>query len=235
MAAALAACNALLGLDAYDNVACAFDCGADAGEGGGLPVTDAQEEPDGAAPGDGGGEATSDTGPDVVGDVVVPEAGWPVPTLHETWAHWPMPNPDAATGPDAATLLPNQMTYDAGPDGSAVAYDAVTQLRWSRLPDTASSYDEAWTACLQNHEGAGWRVPTRIELVSLVDFTQPSGKAMIRPDVFPAVQPVPTWTSSAFAGDDGPYGYWAVDFGTGLTGSAGATTTQVLCINGATP
>jgi len=222
----LVACDALLGLGSYENVACAFDC------------HDAAQEAAQGAGGDAGDErdAVTDGGAHDVGDagiVVTPDSGWPVPTAHELWAHWPMPNPDAAAGPDSEPL-PHTMTYDAGADdgGGPVVVDVVTRLSWSRQAQTASTYDDAWKACV--FLGSGWRVPTRIELVSLIDFTQLSGSPTIEPSVFPSVKALPTWTSSAVAGDAAPASYWTVDFTTGLTASGGSAS-QVLCVSGGTP
>jgi hypothetical protein len=222
----VAACNVLIGLDQYRSVPCALDCGA------GMPAAEAAGPLDGraeaevASASDGGADADADAGEEMG---ATPEGGFPIPTSHETWAHWPMPNPDAASAPDSSPL-PHPMTYDAGADGeSAIVLDFVTGLQWRRQAAVATDYGTAWTQCLL----AGTRVPTRIELVSLVDFTQPSGGATIDPTVFPAVPALPTWTSSAFAGDDGPSGYWVVDFATGLT--ANGVGSQVLCVSGGTP
>ncbi|HEY8087963.1 MAG TPA: hypothetical protein VIF09_08960, partial [Polyangiaceae bacterium] len=104
----MAACDGLIGLDHYHDVACAFDCGetggAFSGEASDVYANDATDAAD---------VSTYDVANDspqeadvadvsVLGDVVQPEAGWPVPTGHEVWAYWPMPNPDAAVGPDAS-------------------------------------------------------------------------------------------------------------------------------------
>jgi hypothetical protein len=226
LAMALLACDTLLGLGKYQDVACAFTCDAGELETGTAPGNDAAEEaeaatlPESGADADAGGDADT-------GEVGTPDGGWPVPTAHEIWAHWPMPNPDAAIGPESSTPLPNPMTYDAGADGGAlVAYDAVTQLTWSRQAQVAATYDEAWTACF--HVGAGWRVPARIELVSLIDFTR---VPTIDATLFPSAQGAPTWTSSVVPTDGGPAEYWEVDFSTGLTGY-GSTPSQVLCVSG---
>jgi hypothetical protein len=227
---ALAACDLLLGLETYRDLPCATDCGAEA-TGSTFPL-DAALEADVAVPADAPATADAEGGS---GGVATPEGGWPVPTGHETWAHWPMPNPDASIVPDSSVSLPHTMGYDAGADGDAsVVYDLVTQLRWSRDAASAADYDAAWGHCA-TLDGSGWRVPTRIELVSLVDFTQPSGIPTLDRAVFPSVPGARTWTSSAVAGDGGPSGYWSVDFASGLTTSSGPLATQVLCVNGGTP
>jgi hypothetical protein len=240
----MAACDALIGLDHYHDVACAFDCGetggAFSGEAGDVYTNDATDSADVTTH-----DVVADSPPEadvadvsVLGDVVEPDSGWPVPTGHELWAHWPMPNPDAAVGPDSSAQLPNQMSYDAGADGgSPLAYDLVTGLSWYRAPAAAASYDDAWVACSNPglpKMSQPWRVPTRIELVSLIDFTQPQGKPAVDPVVFPLVTGALFWTSSAVPGDGGPSGYWIVDFSSGLTATSlpGAF---VLCVSGGTP
>ncbi|HEY3819204.1 MAG TPA: DUF1566 domain-containing protein [Polyangiaceae bacterium] len=232
-ALALVACDTILDLGQYQDVPCALDCDSGLESSVAHPM-DAAAEADVARVESGiDAAADSDSGMDADADVVtMPEGGWPVPTAHELWAHWPMPNPDAATAPESSTALPNPMSYDAGADGGgAVVYDAVTKLTWSRQAKAAASYTEAWTAC--GALASTWRLPTRIELASLIDFTRTPTLDTI---AFLDAGGVPTWTSSAVAGDDGPAGYWYVDFGTGLTGYGGPSVpSQVLCVSGGTP
>ena len=226
----LVACDALLGLGQYQDVACAFNCdageaGSDAAEAGTVPAPESGPDADASADTGADADASADTGV-----VTFPDSGPPVPTGHELWAHWPMPNPDASIGPESSTPLPHAMSYDAGADaGGAIAYDVVTGLSWLRAPQAASTYPQAWLYC---GKVKGWRVPTRIELVSLIDFAQPSGTPTIDPAMFPTVLAVRTWTSSAVAGSTSAY--WSVDFATGLTASSG-TATQVVCVSGGTP
>ena len=121
------------------------------------------------------------------------------------------------------------MAYTTNGDGGGpVAYDSITKLAWARQAQAAPTYDDAWTAC--EDLGGGWRVPTRIELVSLVDFTR---VPTIQTNIFLDAGAVPTWTSSALPGDGGPAAYWAVDFSTGLT-TPGAAASQVICVSGGT-
>jgi len=240
LAVTLAACDVLLGLNDYQNVACAFpdDC---------PDVVAKEASPPDAS--DAGPEAEASTidsspGQDVVSETQVPEGGYPVPFAHEIWVHWPMPNPDAAIAPDFpdAGVLPNQMAYDTGADGGAsTVRDLVTWgldgggLTWWRASIPATSLDDAWTKCVAL--GASWRVPTRIELISLVDFTQPSGSPTIDPAAFPDTTTVSYWTSSPVPGDGGT---WTVSFQTGLASYPTAPTytgaaTTVRCVSGGAP
>ena len=77
-------------------------------------------------------------------------------------AHWPIPNP-------VGSALPNPASYDtSAPD---VITDLVTGLVWQRTPMAMSySYGTASIACedyFQLGNYSGWRLPTRMELVSL--------------------------------------------------------------------
>ncbi len=229
MLAGAAACDSLIGLGKYSTVP--EDSGTADSMGG--TSSDAADENDSTAllpeggphdAGDGGDtsdeaqdDAPSDAGPP-------PDVSVDAPSLVTLWARWPMPNPDAAIAPDSGTLLPNQMAYDLGDGGSLTAYDTVTKLTWWRQPMTVSSYPSAVDSCAAIP--GGYQVPTRIQLVSLIDFTH-------NPTVNTAAFPLVTgadryWTASMVQGS--PL-YWTVDFGTGLTSNkqpGGA----VLCVKG---
>ena len=99
-----------------------------------------------------------------------------------------MPNP-------ASTGLPNPASYTANADGTVT--DDVTGLVWQGVvDDTRYMQDEAAAHCVAL--GAGWRLPTRLELVSLVDFTlsEPTIDAVFK-DTPPGVY----WSSSTYYGD----------------------------------
>jgi hypothetical protein len=81
------------------------------------------------------------------------------------WACWRMPNPASSTLPNRASMT------DAGES----VHDNVTCLDWQKTaPSGSYSWDQAIAYCdgltLSGHDD--WRLPTRIELTSIVDYTQ---------------------------------------------------------------
>ncbi len=118
---------------------------------------------------------------------------------------WPMPNPPS-------TGLPNPQSYDTSTSG--VVTDNVTGLMWQRAVSAASYYwDDAHAYCadLALAGKADWRVPSRIELVSLIDFTR--SNPSIDPTAFPSTPSAEFWTTSPSAGT-AQYA-WTVNFTTG--------------------
>jgi hypothetical protein len=112
------------------------------------------------------------------------------------WAEWRIPDPVATAGPGA-------QAYDVG--GGDVVVDRVTRLVWQRavLPGS-HTWDEARAACaclsLAGHDD--WRLPTRMELVSLVDYTR--SEPAIDVTAFPDTPPEWFWTSSPLADETLP-------------------------------
>jgi hypothetical protein len=106
-----------------------------------------------------------------------------------TWALWPMPTPASIPG------LPHPAKYDIATAG--IVTDKVTGLIWQRAVEaTTYALSDAKTYCA-NLALAGfsdWRLPTRIELVSLVDFTT-AGPTIDRV-AFPNTPSDSFWTSS---------------------------------------
>jgi hypothetical protein len=117
-----------------------------------------------------------------------------------------MPNP-------AASGLPNAASYDTS--GPGVVVDVVTGLAWQR--ETGKETHE-WAAAntycssLSLGDRTGWRLPKRIELVSLVDFmrTAPAIDASTFPETSSNF-----WTSSAEPGADPPTRAWQISFSGG--------------------
>jgi len=128
-------------------------------------------------------------------------------TLPVSWAAWPMPNYDAGGTTD------NPMGYTAVTDQGW--QDNVTKLVWRHpMPVEANNatYEQALQIC-----AAPWRLPSRIELVTLLDLSQ-SG-ARVNP-VFkspsPGMQQGAHWTFSEVRPfDPAKREHWVVDFGGG--------------------
>jgi hypothetical protein len=173
---------------------------------------------------DAGNDGLVSDAPTDVGDATadVPRGADPV-----SWARWRMPNWDAAV------RLPNP------PDFKIVDADVVqenlTGLVWRRNGDEARSktYAEAIAFCAGLP--GGWRLPKRIELVTLLDFGQDAGPP-IDPGVFPNTKSLPYWTSSELrpftpGKSDSPY--WVVNFMTGAVealSSASSNVASVRCV-----
>lgn len=118
------------------------------------------------------------------------------------WALWPMPN---AAGSD----LPHAAKYDTAKAG--VTLDRITGLTWETEPsDVDHKWADANALCEAATTGGytDWRMPTRIELLSIVDFSkvQPA----IDGAAFPACESGGYWTTSPMP--DNPNYYRTVDF-----------------------
>jgi hypothetical protein len=123
------------------------------------------------------------------------------------WARWIMPNP-------VKSGLPNPASYTVA-DGGNLVVDEVTGLNWQRNVDSRFyTWDEAKQACacLLIDGMGGFRLPSRIELVSLADWTSvPSIDAI----AFPNTAPESFWTSSALVSTPGLS--WLVSFDAGFS------------------
>jgi hypothetical protein len=129
-----------------------------------------------------------------------------------------MPNPSELG-------LPNPARYS--PAGDDLVLDQVTSLTWQHLAEPqAHTREEAEALCAQR--GSGFRLPTAIELISLVDFSRPA------PTIDPSFDsPLAYfWSSTPLAADDSRA--WLVYFGDGHA-SDGTTTAKdrVRCVKAA--
>jgi hypothetical protein len=128
-----------------------------------------------------------------------------------------MPNPPSSG-------LPNPASYDTSVAG--VVRDDVTGLMWQReQPDVAYAWENAKAYCAELALAGNddWRLPTRIELVSIVDFTRSDPSADVA--VFPGASGIPStswryWTSTPLVGDEAPPRSWVVSFFGGATDTA---------------
>lgn len=228
LAVSALACDALLGLGAYQEVD--GDAAAESGAGSFDGSEDASDTSMTANP----DASDASVAPDADASDALPNFDGSVDglPLTELWAQWTMPNPDASAAPtlDGSPTLPNPMEYDAGADGgAATALDLQTGLTWTRNEGPqVGTFAQAVGYCAS--QGSGWHVPTRIQLVSLIDFTQPSGSATIDPNTFPSAQAQFHWTESQVPVDAAAPLYWVVDFGTGLVTQRGAGSYYVRCV-----
>jgi hypothetical protein len=144
------------------------------------------------------------------------------PAAHP-WAEWAMPNP-------SATGFPNPSEYST--ETPAVVTDDVTHLEWQQSTGQAMFTWEAAAAHCASLDlaGGGFRLPSRIELLSLLDFGANEG---IDVRAFPNEPRARFWSASPFVGT--PDSAWLVsfDFGTGyLFASAITEQHAVRCVRG---
>ncbi len=209
----LAACAGIIGLDEFHK----GECPGAVCEGGTDRFVPPPPPPPPGDGGDGGGDAGPGTPP-------------------VSWAQWPMPNYDA--GAD----VENVPTYTVSGDG-LTATDSVTGLTWL-LPATGASPNvtlaQADAFCKsQTAEKGGWRLPTRIELVSLLEYGSTTGTLVAQPFAA-STGSERHWTSSPERldkfGNVAPAGmrrYWTVDFSSGDVGLFGETQSiAVKCVKG---
>jgi len=207
----LAACNAILGISDYKEGEC----------NGGPPCVI---------------EAGADTGPldgsrDALADVVVVDATGADPV---SWARWVMPN--YGDGGSPTVPIKSVSKLDNASDGGF--RDSVSALVWREIKDNekgAIKLDAAEKLCADADPKGAWRLPTRIELVTLLDFsltpvTGDSTKLKLQQETY--------WTSSAFRTVNGVTSRnWGVKF---LAGESTVLPTldtandsaRVICIRG---
>jgi Protein of unknown function (DUF1566) len=101
----------------------------------------------------------------------------------------------------------------------AVVLDQHTGLAWQQLSATATSWHDALAQCdnlnTLGYGGAftGWRLPTVIELLSIIDST--AGPAAINSGAFPSTPAGAFWSASSPGADAGAA--WEVGFDQGGT------------------
>ena len=166
-----------------------------------------------------------------------------VPRQH-LWAEWPMP--------DSAPHSKFKPSYSVSAE---IITDNVTKLIWQRvLPDiypgcsgnyefvgrkrgvgTGCSWEEAQAYCkrpelAQKLGGGEWRVPTKIELESLIDVS----RVLAVDPLFDAFPVERIWTSSPVPNPESLKLAWAVDFMEGTSFDTGRYTGgRVRCVSSA--
>jgi hypothetical protein len=136
------------------------------------------------------------------------------------WALWPMPNGKD----DGSQGAPNPNTYSDNLDGTVS--DRVTNLMWQQhIPATGGvgedgnlTWAEAseYCATLSAAGHTDWRLPSQIELVSLLDYSN-LGEAQppINSAFFPDTPPDAFWSSTKSAGSQ--TAAWTVYMDVGFT------------------
>ena len=141
---------------------------------------------------------------------------------------WPMPDSATSTCSDATARVscPAQGAPGYGQDGTytqpAPAYtttadtvaDGVTDLTWQRaVPLPPRTWWDARSTCEGLVLGGDddWRLPTRVELVTLLDVGRSAPS--VDPTAFPDTPADETWTSTPLAGD--ATASWTVNFAQG--------------------
>ena len=151
------------------------------------------------------------------------------------WACFPMPNP-------AGSGLPNAASYQDL--GNGIVRDNVTCLEWEKTPATAAadtaSWDGALSYCNELELGGSsdFRVPTRVELASIVDFSK---SPAIDSQAFPNAKGGYHRTASDWILDIKQIGAgagkdfaWIYNMSVGLTSNAysRASAAEVRCVRG---
>lgn len=179
------------------------------------------------------------------------EAGpvFPQGSSGSDWITFPMPFPDRGLVDAAAFGGGSPLRFSSNPAnrqilqptdaGAPAVLDTITTRTWFVMSIARSTNEFA--RALSECERDKGRVPTRIELVSLLD-TSPAvdaggsdaGVVMIRPEVV-GTSGLPTayWSSTAVQLPDRSFAFWIFDFAQGKTFLAkdrGATSYGVICV-----
>lgn len=164
-------------------------------------------------------EACVDQGAASCGQTGVCGAGGTCQKYTCTCDGFAMPNPASAVG------LPNPTSYSSTA-GSGFVVDNVTNLAWEQ-PIGSASMDQVAALKYCADKGGGWRLPTMVELYSLVDFTRSDPAIDIA--AFPNTPSSYFWTSTAVTGD--PSRAWGIYFFYGSAStSTVSSTVQVRCV-----
>lgn len=138
------------------------------------------------------------------------------------WACFPMPNPDSTP--------PRPADYDTtDPD---VVFDRVTGLLWQKVAaPTQLEADAVSNACDDLALGgfADWRLPSLMELVSLVDHASDAAPGTLKTtDAFSDSGPYDFWSASRLVGSNGR---WLASLSGGYVDAPGAAArARVRCV-----
>lgn len=97
---------------------------------------------------------------------------------------------------------------------STTARDERTGLTWARTAAlNEMSWSDALVFCQANPPDEGsWRLPTRIELSSIIDYER-SSPPVVDTNIFPNISAAAFWTATSNAGDDAQAWYTSLSAG----------------------
>ena len=206
-------CNSILGIKEHKLA-----------DGGGLGGTAGDGTAGAGGPGTAGATGTGGSGPSCGADASVDGADG-VDAAAATPCGFVIPNPPGLG-------LPNAMDYRVNTDRTV--YDKITGLTWEGLVDGRTvPQEDAARYCAEKPPGAAgpWRLPTYLELISLVDYTVVPPGATIGP-AFPDRPAVWFWTSSPTVCEVPPKA-WYVDFARGDAHNTTVDTNlRIRCVSG---
>ena len=178
---------------------------------------------------EGGSDAAVDAADDGLGggeDVMLPDAF----SARIDWAATPMPNPPFDAGTPDGTIFNTLNGYTPVPEGGV--FDPISVRYWATGVSSATTYEAAEAYCKATLiNGKVGRLPSRVELVSLIDFTK-GARALPTVFVFDGGSPGGMWTSSPVRPFQGAIQYWVVDFGNGGVFPSKTTTYGAVCTQG---
>jgi hypothetical protein len=114
--------------------------------------------------------------------------------------------------------------------------DTATQLTWQQIVATTGGDDGAGRSTWANAKsycaalGAGYRLPTAKELLTIVDFSKANPAIDTSAGAFPNTPSDPFWTATPLPGSQ-PASAWFVSFDDGYAGNAVTTQpNRVRCV-----
>ena len=146
------------------------------------------------------------------------------PNTDHTWARWPMPN-------TVLSGLPNPASYAVTTD---VVVDQVTGLIWQRGASAAVAWETAGKYCedLTLAGSSAWRLPSRIELISLMAAGR-NGTGELSP--FPA-EPYSLWSASHYGTSNAGDAFSVIPLSPAIHGDTWAALQSARCVRtGASP